>query len=81
MYPHEHKPSPSYHHFLNGDEVNENEYLALYGASELFGQLADMEPRDAKPKRKRGGQRNNENDILRSMLLEEEAQNDQIEYG
>lgn len=29
----------------------ENEYLALYGASELFGQLASMEPR--KPRKKR----------------------------
>ena len=36
-------------------QANENEYLALYGARELFGQLAEMEPR--KPRKKRNGKR------------------------
>jgi len=32
-----------------------------------------MEPREKKPRSKRGGQRSNENEMLMNMLLEEEA--------
>ena len=39
LYPHDMKHSPIdyFHHFLNEDSGDVNEYLALYGASELFG--------------------------------------------
>lgn len=51
------RPYPEYEEWTHGDSSHqgyylqstltpeENEYLALYGASELFGQLADMQPR------------------------------------
>ena len=38
LHPHDHPSATDYyHHYLNEDEGDLNEYLALYGASELFG--------------------------------------------
>ena len=41
LYPHrsysDTHPNDYYHHFLNEETGDVNEYLALYGASELFG--------------------------------------------
>lgn len=49
----------------NASENNqsESEFLALYGASELFGQLAEMEPRkERKPRRSHRRERTNGSD-------------------
>merc|ERR1719361_3350053 len=83
LYPHPHEAEthePVYHHFLNSDEPNENEYLALFGAKELFDQLGDMEPRPKRERRRLGGQRSNENALLRGFLLEE-GNDDALQYG
>ena len=84
LYPHPHPEEthePVYHHFLNSDEPDQNEYLALFGARELFAQLDDMEPRPKKERRRLGGQRSNENALLRGMMLLEEGNDETLQYG
>ena len=84
LYPHQHEEEthePVYHHFLNSEEPNENEYLALFGAKELFDQLGDMEPRPRRERGRRGGQRSNENALLREWLLLEDRNDDKMQYG
>lgn len=57
------QPAEASHHaytggvgyFLNNDESEQ--LLALYGARELFGQLAEMEPRKPRKKRERKARR------------------------
>ena len=84
LYPHPHDEEthhPVYHHFLNSEEPNQNEYLALFGAKELFEQLGDMESRPKRERRRQGGQRSNENALLREWMLLEEGNDDRIQYG
>ena len=53
----DHQPiiDPRHQGYFLENGGDESQYLALYGARELFGQLAEMEPR--KPRKKRGGAR------------------------
>ena len=46
------QPEVQQGYYLDADT---NQYLALYGASELFGQLAQTEPRPKRAKRERRG--------------------------
>lgn len=63
---HQYYPQYGYHHggyYLDTEqELDENQYLALYGAKELFGQLAGEAPRPKKSRRTRQNGTNSDSD-------------------